>query len=603
MLECLPQEACLGGFGSPCRVGYVGRKCGFCAPHFYRENTFCKACSTQAPVFLALGVVALCGVAALIARYGRHFSGMTASRLLSDFLLVSMSVIGFDVHWSQRVKDFVESVKIVADYLATYTNFVKPECEVALPYKVRWAFAVIVPVAVILLLLIVGWLHRMLVGFLLSKDFRTFLSRREVNALMEVCWPGHCGNLCTHRVYFKIPGKTMECFACQECHLSALAQAPLDSNVWSCEPFHGARMPCCLSPNCSLKSHWRVQYRQWVAFVCSAHLDTVRSGGRTWTELGRGSGASPAVSSAAPLAPSDTPVAAPVAATVPPLRAFSLLLWHQQLALILQGLRHAYFPGRYRAALLAAGVLASWIAGGIVAGVWGGRVGYLDGINTGFQELVVFLVTSALVQTALYALWRTVSFIRGTEQLQGPRDGLVRLWGACFELVGVVVLATFAPLFLGCALIVAPLALIEIHWQLVRKLLYCIAVLVGGVLGAVTTPLIGVVGTGVRLLDPGLLVSIAMAGALGSDVKEWLLLARNSQFGSDSGWWATHVTWPVQLLRRVRCSRSGVLLAPVVVIVGVVSLALAAVVAAVRAMVIAPALLKPSSRRPAMYVL
>jgi hypothetical protein len=135
MLECLPLEACLGGFGSPCKTGYTGRKCGFCAPHFFRENTFCKACPTQAPVILALGVVALCCVAALIARYGRHFSGMTASRLLSDFLLVSMSVIGFDVHWSQRVKDFVESVKNTVGYLATYTNFVKPE------YVGRWALA------------------------------------------------------------------------------------------------------------------------------------------------------------------------------------------------------------------------------------------------------------------------------------------------------------------------------------------------------------------------------------------------------------------------------------------------------------------------------
>ncbi len=127
MLECLPREACLGGFGSPCRTGYYGRKCGFCASHFYRENTFCKPCPTQAPVILAMGVVALCFVATLIARYGRHFSGLTASRLLSEFLLVSVSIIGFDVHWSERVKGFVQSIKDSVGYLATYTNFVKPE--------------------------------------------------------------------------------------------------------------------------------------------------------------------------------------------------------------------------------------------------------------------------------------------------------------------------------------------------------------------------------------------------------------------------------------------------------------------------------------------
>jgi hypothetical protein len=128
MLECLPSEACLGGFASPCRVGYRGRKCGYCARGFYRENTFCKKCPDRAPVLLAFGFVALFLVAALIGKYGRHFSGMIASRLLSEFLLVSASVVGgFDIHWSERVKDFMREVGHAFGYLASYTNFVQPE--------------------------------------------------------------------------------------------------------------------------------------------------------------------------------------------------------------------------------------------------------------------------------------------------------------------------------------------------------------------------------------------------------------------------------------------------------------------------------------------
>ena len=48
VVACHPAEACLGGRGSPCAVGYQGIGCSSCTDGYYRDNAvYCYECGSQ----------------------------------------------------------------------------------------------------------------------------------------------------------------------------------------------------------------------------------------------------------------------------------------------------------------------------------------------------------------------------------------------------------------------------------------------------------------------------------------------------------------------------------------------------------------------------
>ncbi len=458
------------------------------------------------------------------------------------------------------------------------------------------------------MLRIVGWLHRKLTTFVLGDNFREHLKKKHI--LLEVCWPGHCGNQCTHRV-FSLPtpsGSNLEGYACQDCFMSTRAQQSAEMHVWSSSSIHksGVVTACCMTlTGRPCIATMKLQYRQWVFHVCRRHLKDVKGMQLTWEELGRSlaheSKASKAEgSSVDPPATwiDDTQVAA-APGRLP--SAFSLLKWHEQVELVLTGLWHTYFrTSRVRRMVCSGALLLSWAAGAVVAGVWRSRVGYLGGINTSFQTMVVFLVVTAFVQTIMYANWKVSSLAQDGvfSQWHGLCTSLYRTFIFLFELVDVGVLATFAPLFVMCIICVVPAAVAEVKFGAVRFLLKFVATVAGAGVGCALALVLCVLWVGQHLLDPGLLALAANVGVLGGAARGALWSARGAVFGVDDGWWPTHVLRPALLLKGLLRSCAGWPVALVVLLLWVVSLVLASAAAFVRAMVVAPALFKPTSRAP-----
>ena len=113
LIACLPPEACLGGKGSPCAVGYKGRRCGFCEAGFWKDGNYCGVCPSNGPIVLTAGLVVVCAFAFVIGKYGRLFIGFIATRVLSHWLLVTLSLTNFDINWPAVITNFFDYIRCV----------------------------------------------------------------------------------------------------------------------------------------------------------------------------------------------------------------------------------------------------------------------------------------------------------------------------------------------------------------------------------------------------------------------------------------------------------------------------------------------------------
>lgn len=70
-VECQPQEACVGGEGDPCALGYTGPVCSLCAKGFYRLSGYCPPCPSIAFLYVlafVFGTIILVGTAVWLAK-------------------------------------------------------------------------------------------------------------------------------------------------------------------------------------------------------------------------------------------------------------------------------------------------------------------------------------------------------------------------------------------------------------------------------------------------------------------------------------------------------------------------------------------------------
>jgi hypothetical protein len=419
----------------------------------------------------------------------------------------------------------------------------------------------------------VALVHREFVRFFLSKALQSYLAEKHVK--LEVCWPGHCGNLCTREVV-RLKDECVK-YACEECYVATLALTPAPSTFWTASSINREDIPSCKfhprSFDHKVSATQEVKCRQWQECVCDKCAGELTSAiSRPWPRIGQG--------------------------VENPEKAFPDLALHKKLELLLRGFAFRYCT---TSRLVGFAVLwaISWIVGASVASVWEQRVGFAADINHGFQLLVVFLVTSAVVQTVGVALVKVVQCF----QSGGGRG--IRVFG----LIDVAMLATFAPLLLAAALLAALLFAViyqvSRRWRFPHNLAVTFGVAMGSAVAGIWALLYALVCTVKSLCDPGLLSIIVSGGWFGRHLKSWWAQSEN-RVGMQQTWWSAlwfaHVQRPLALVGHAGWSFMGLSAVIIIVVVGIPSLLLAFCLALLRFITLPPSMFMPPRRTPILYV-
>ncbi len=132
-LQCASVEACPGN--NQCGVGYSGRACGSCSPHYYHLNDACKsakkfvfwflsACPSNAPLYVLLVLICIILMAFILLRLGAStYRGATFSSVI-NMIQISALFASFKLQWPSEI----QSVFNVLTSFNFNIDLTSPEC-------------------------------------------------------------------------------------------------------------------------------------------------------------------------------------------------------------------------------------------------------------------------------------------------------------------------------------------------------------------------------------------------------------------------------------------------------------------------------------------